>query len=283
MTKIIGLSGKKQSGKTTTANWIIGQQMQAIDMVSWVKIDSLGRLIVPAVVNDELVEGIFDPQSHDPNVQLLLSQMVWPVVKLYSFADILKMSAVAIFGLDPAQVNGTNEEKNSPTKFMWPMFDRFLLENTRNQIKAEGIWDKPMTGRHILQVMGTDIFRNIYGNVWVDACLKNIKDDGPELAIVTDCRFPNEVQGIQAAGGKVIRFLRAPFAGHDEHTSETALDNHTGFDHIFDNRELNILEQNEQTNRLITGWGYNTWEWRTQEETHSVTPHPQDQQGYARG
>ena len=59
MTKIIGLSGKKQSGKSTTANWIMGQQMVSVNMVSWAKINQKGQLVVPAVVNDELTEGIW--------------------------------------------------------------------------------------------------------------------------------------------------------------------------------------------------------------------------------
>jgi hypothetical protein len=158
-------------------------------------------------------------------------------------------------------VNGTDDEKNAPTKFSWSQFNKFLLNETRNEIKAQDAWHKPMTGRHILQVMGTDIFRDIYGDVWVDACLKQIQDEAPELAIVTDCRFPNEVEGIQAAGGKVIRFLRAPFADKDQHKSETALDNHKGFDRVFDNRTSSIIEQNIETNLLLTDWGYNTWEW----------------------
>jgi len=268
MTKILGLSGKKQSGKSTTANWVIGQQMCAVDMVSWIKIDKLGRLIVPAVVDEEVVDGIFDPLSHDPNVQNMLSQYVWPVVKLYSFADILKMSACAIFGLDPEQVNGTDDEKNAPTKFRWEQFDKFLLPQTKHHILSQGsaVWDAPMTGRHILQVMGTDIFRTIYGDVWVAACLKNVQDDGAELAIITDCRFPNEVKGVQDAGGKVVRFLRAPFAEGDQHESETALDDYVGFDHVFDNRELSITEQNEKTNRLLRDWGYDTWEWYVRQD-----------------
>lgn len=261
MTKILGLSGKKQSGKSTTANWIIGQQMLAVDMVSWIKIDEKGRLIVPAVVNDELTEGIFDPLSHDPNVQNMLAQYVWPVCKLYSFADILKMSACAIFGLEPGQVNGTDEEKNRPTNINWADVEKFLLPKTREANRANIGKRMPMTGRHILQVMGTDIFRTIHGDIWVAACLKNVMDDGADLAIVTDCRFPNEVEGIQKAGGKVVRFLRAPFADGDQHESETALDDYVGFDHVFDNRELNITEQNEQTNHLLRDWGYDTWEW----------------------
>lgn len=272
MTKILGLSGKKQSGKSTTANWIIGQQMCSVDMVSWIKIDKKGRLVVPAVVDDEQVEGIFDPLSPQQEVQNLLAHYVWPVVKLYSFADTLKLSAMAIFGLDYEQVNGTNDQKNEPTHLMWRDFERVLLPQTREEHQSDLDTDQPISGRGILQVMGTDIFRSIYGNVWVDACLKNAKEEGSELAIVTDCRFPNEVEGIQKAGGKVIRFLRAPFAGGDQHASETALDTYKGFDHVFDNRELTIEEQNRQTNRLLRDWGYDTWEWHCKEEVLPQSP-----------
>jgi len=261
MTKILGLSGKKQSGKNTTANWIIGQQMCAVDMVSWIKIDERGRLIVPTVVKKELTEGIFDPLSPQPEVQNLLAHYVWPVIKLYSFADILKLSAMAIFGLTHEQVNGTNEQKNESTKFQWKQFKRFILPKTLESMKTVIDWDAYMTSRHILQTMGTDIFRSIYGNVWVDACLKNVKDDGAELAIIIDCRFPNEADGIHAEGGKVLRYLRAPFAGQDEHVSETALDDYDNFDDICDNRELSIKQQNEYTNRLLRKWGYDTWKW----------------------
>jgi len=269
MTKILGLSGKKQSGKTTASNWIIGEQMVSVDMVSYRKISTHGELIVPCVgENGELIEGAFDPTSKDPHIQNLMAQYVWPVCKLYSFADILKMSACAIFGLEYEQVNGTNEQKGAPTKFGWDQFDPFLLDSTRQKIKEEGSWKKPMSGRNILQVMGTDIFRTIYGDVWVDACLKNIEDDGSELAVITDCRFPNEVRGIQNAGGKVIRLLRSPFAGQDEHESETALDDfpHSEYDYVCDNTNMTIGEQNKDVTLKMREWGYDAWKWCTADD-----------------
>ncbi len=256
MTKILGLSGKKASGKTTASNWIIGQQMCSVNMVSWIKINERGQLVVPAVVDNELTEGIFDPLTNNHEAQTLLSQYVWPVVKLYSFADILKLSCMAIFGLKPEQVNGTNDEKNAPTRFTWKMFKSFLSIKTKKEIPS---MDAPVSGRQILQIVGTDIFRKIHGDIWVEACLKQVADERPELAVITDCRFPNEVQGIQRAGGKVIRFTRSPY--QDEHVSETALDNYDGFDYVLDNSEMSIEEQNEAMNRILSEWDYNTWDW----------------------
>lgn len=264
MTKILGLSGKKGSGKTTASNWIIGQQMCAIDMVSWVKIDNNGQLVVPAVVNDELTEGIFDPISPNPDVQAMLSQWIWPVVKLYSFADPLKNMVMSVFGLSYENVNGTNTQKDAPTKYTWDMFNKFLTQKTRQEVKKTGVWDTPMSGRQILQVIGSDIFRRIYNDVWVDACLNQVFIDGPELAVITDCRFPNEVQGIQKAGGKVIRFTRSPYDDDDTHNSETELDDYDGFDFVLDNEHMDILEQNEAMNKVLLDWKFNTWEWSLQ-------------------
>jgi hypothetical protein len=266
--KLLAFSGKKSSGKTTTANWIIGQQMCAIQMVSWIRINAKGQLIIPAVVDGELINGIFDPMSPDPDVQKMLAQYIWPSVKLYSFANTLKLSVMAIFGLSYDQVNGTNDQKNQLTQYKWGQFWPFLNKSTKKMVisKYDNTYQAQssyMSGREILQVFGTDIGRRINENVWGDACLREVQNDQPKLAIVTDCRFPSEVQAIQEAGGKVIRFLRAPFADQDEHSSEQALDNYPleNFDYVFDNRELSVEEQNKLTNELLTEWGYNTWDW----------------------
>ena len=258
MTKILGLSGKKSSGKNTAANWIIGQQMCAIDLVSYVKINAKGQLVVPAMIDGELREGVFDPTSSDPAVRQMLSHYIWPVVKLYSFADVLKMSVCAILGLDERSVNGTNDEKNALTKYEWIDFKQFVTQETKKNVTD---WLAKMSGREILQVVGTDIFRRVDYDVWVNACLRQIEFDKPELAIVTDCRFPNEVNGIQKAGGKVVRFTRAPFADGDQHKSETALDNYDKFDATIDNATMSIEQQNEAVTKLLTEWGFNTWKW----------------------
>ncbi len=258
MTKILGLSGKKSSGKNTAANWIIGQQMCAIDLVSYAKINAKGQLVVPAVIDGELREGVFYPTSSDQEVRKMLAHYIWPVVKLYSFADVLKMSVCAILGLDEKNVNGTNDEKNALTKYEWIDFKQFVTQETKKNVTD---WLAKMSGREILQVVGTDIFRRVDYDVWVNACLRQIEFDKPELAIVTDCRFPNEVVGIQKAGGKVVRFTRAPFADGDQHKSETALDNYDKFDATIDNATMSIEQQNEAVTKLLTEWGFNTWKW----------------------
>jgi hypothetical protein len=116
-----------------------------------------------------------------------------------------------------------------------------------------------MTAREVMQFVGTDIFRNIYSNVWVDATIRKIQEETPELALICDCRFPNEVSGIQDAGGKVIRLTRN--SGSDDcHSSETALDeanyDWSNFDAVIDNAGMSLAEQNKAVYDLLAEWGW---------------------------
>jgi hypothetical protein len=67
--------------------------------------------------------------------------------------------------------------------------------------------------RRLLQVMGTEVGRNIFGqDCWVQALALRLQDDPrpPEeqRTVVTDVRFPNEAAAIRQWGGKVIRVRR---------------------------------------------------------------------------
>jgi len=261
--KILGLSGKRQSGKTTTSNWIIGQQMVSSGLVSYIKIDKLGRLIVPAVMPDgSIVDGIFNPLSKEPEAIALLQEYVWPVVKLYSFADVLKESVSKIFSIPMNQLDGIDEDKNKPTQYTHKQWFPFMSAAQKRAVRESKLIGQPVSGRQILQIFGTEICRKIFHDVWVNACLTKVRSEQPELAIITDVRFPNELDGIKKAGGRVIRFTRAPFAGQDEHESETALDNTppSEYNAVMDNAASTIEEQNERTNKLLLDWEYNTWD-----------------------
>lgn len=103
------------------------------------------------------------------------------------------------------------------------------------QGKTEFIPEWGMTVGELLQRLGTDAIRNgLHQQAWVLACFAGIEPDA--YAIVTDCRFPNEVDAIQARGGIVLRIEGDPLKQHgdgtrdDAHSSETALDGYKGFD-----------------------------------------------------
>lgn len=267
MTKIVAFSGRKQAGKSTAGNFLFGLQMWSIlhpesnePLISEFSIDDKGQLIVPVDFGPDkggIRNGVFNPNSRSPAVQVFLSEFVWPTVKTYSFADNLKAVCSHLFGLTEEQLFGTNEQKNTPTKLIWKDMPSIpTTKKAKDKIVELGFnlsedWtpDSFMTAREVMQYVGTEIFRKMYNNVWVDSTIKNIISDGSEVAIITDCRFPNEVEGVINAEGVVIRLTRAPFAGQDEHYSEVALDKEnfdwTKFSSVIDNAEMDIKTQNE--------------------------------------
>ena len=82
---------------------------------------------------------------------------------------------------------------------------------------------------------------------WADATIRKIQDENLPLAVIADCRFPNEVQAVKNAGGLVIKLNRNLY--NSTHESETALDENrydqSNFDFLIDNTDLDIGEKNE--------------------------------------
>lgn len=121
---------------------------------------------------------------------------------IYNFADPLKDMCQKILGLTHEQCYGTDHQKNELVNCYWD--------------------GKQLSAREVMQIVGTDMFRRLQHNVWADATIRKILDEQLPLALVADCRFPNEVDAIKNAGGMVIKLNRNPF--NSTHTSETALD-----------------------------------------------------------
>ena len=46
-----------------------------------------------------------------------------------------------------------------------------------------------MTAREFMQFFGTDICRNAFQPIWVNACLNKIKREKSQLIIIADVRF----------------------------------------------------------------------------------------------
>ncbi len=210
---IIGISGKKQSGKDTTCKYLVSDLR-------------------------------YLPDSSRINTS-----------KIYSFADSLKRKiCIDILGLTECQCFGTNEQKNSLTNCTWDKLPMEIRENNLIKKNAEDILgDLPtgrMTGRDVMQVVGTDIFRNFFDDrVWVNATFRDIEKEGHDMSLIADVRFPSEVEGILSKGGYIIRLERAPLA--DSHDSETALDNYdwesiSSRASVINNSTMTIDEQNNE-------------------------------------
>ena len=260
MTKVLALSGRKNSGKNTAANFLLGLTLQQIGITTAFKITDKGELWINDIEGDKSARGLLDVSAPSIDMRSFLSSRVDDYIKLYSFADILKQSVcMKILGLSYEQCYGTNDQKNSATNLCWENMPGVFCtskdypdqsDSNVEVFQAKILIHEPgiMSARDVLQYVGTNIFRQILGNVWADACLRNIKNDNSDFAIITDARFPNEVEAVQKAGGKVMRFTRNPYPD-DNHASETILDPENydwdKFDMVVDNANFNIGEQNK--------------------------------------
>jgi hypothetical protein len=146
--------------------------------------------------------------------------------KIYNFADPLKSLCMDILGLEYRQCYGSDEEKNELVNCFWD--------------------NHQLTAREVLQIVGTDMFRTMQKHVWSNATIRRILRDQPTMAIIADCRFPNEVDAIKRVGGIVIKLTRNPY--NSFHASEIALDpeqyDQSNFDLIINNQSLSIQDQN---------------------------------------
>ena len=232
--KVLGISGKKQSGKNTLSNFIHGHILTSKRVIFGFDITDDGKLVVDTDIikgDGSTVRGhvYLDVTSTDLDFAIWAGGNMWPYVKNYAFADPLKDLAVELFEIDEQIVRGGDEYKNKATQYKW--------EDMPVKIKNKSGY---MTGREFLQYFGTEICRSIHPSVWVNRTVKNIDMEQSELAIVTDVRFPEEVEAIKKLGGKVIRLTRNVL--NDNHESESVLDNYTGWDAVIDNQELTIKD-----------------------------------------
>jgi len=72
--------------------------------------------------------------------------------------------------------------------------------------KEETLPSIGMSPRDIWIAVGNSM-RNIYEDVWIDLALKQ-PDDRKAVIIISDLRYPNEVDKIRAAGGIVVKVTR---------------------------------------------------------------------------
>lgn len=258
MTQIIAFAGKKQSGKNTACNFILAMKLSELGICKVSRLTDDGQIEVTDIFGENATgENFFPFKEPYVNVDSLFDNELSHFVKIYALADTLKEMAVKILGLSEEQVFGSDEDKNSKTSLKWEDMPGVI---SPSELKKKGFNKAQaaelgllvhakgkMTAREVLQYVGTDIFRKMNHNVWLDSFVAKVESDGSELALVSDVRFENEVEGIQKRGGFVVGLTRDIYNGKDNHSSEselnTALNN---CDALINNSDITIPEQNEK-------------------------------------
>ena len=153
------------------------------------------------------------------------------------------------------------------------------LTTTKKQLKNyEGLELIKPTIRFLLQFIGTNLFRDqLHPEIWINALMSEyklyketkpfvnltLKDEEYPNWLITDMRFPNEMEAVKKRGGITIRVNRpcdicggsgyhkmsCPVSKSGEHESETILDS-AEFDYVVDN-DSNIESLIEKIRKIL--------------------------------
>lgn len=184
--KLIGINGKIGSGK-----------------------DTVGKII------QHLTSEWADEEFQDTDMLDVRSD--WKIKK---FAGKLKQIASLLTGIDV--------EKFEDQEFKKTLLGREWGTVKHNPLNVIPVFENVqfnhlMSVRELLQKLGTEAMRvGLHENVWVNALFTDFKGD--IHWVVTDMRFPNEMEAIKEKGGITIRVIR-PGTATGTHPSEIALDN----------------------------------------------------------
>ena len=229
-----------------------------------------------------IIQGLTAAKKHNienPSFEWIKKYYINSIWEQKAFAGKLKQTASLLTGI-PVEKFEDQEFKNKELPEEWDKF-AFYRENTRKPLRVYSSKEEAnkdieifkggkveilkMTPRLLLQIIGTECIRDkVHPNAWVNALFADYKyeihrSEVPTRAagfidqhvypnwIITDMRFPNELEAVKSRGGITIRVNR-PYDSLNQdslfslqkqqetnnHPSETALDD-AEFDYTIDN------------------------------------------------
>lgn len=224
--RLIILGGEKQSGKDTSANFIAGTILALAKKIESYKINKGGKL----VANGALINS-------DEELNAIAPGLVYKTVFAYSLKDF----CADHFNIPRNLVYGSDQDKATLTDIEWDNFPgcctnlRLFQKISKISKNAPLFYHPPgkMSIREILQYFGTEVVRKMYSPAWVEATYQRLLRSNAHFGIVSDCRFPNELELASKFDKSLSVYLARPNDG-DSHASERSL-NPLLCDHIIDN------------------------------------------------
>lgn len=254
---ILGIAGAKRSGKDSSAKYIVGTVLKNVDVIEKFEVTDDGRFLVNAAQRNEdgKIEefmGEFDLDRLDDGFIYYLSEKVWPHVRIYHFADMLKFILMNLYGIEYNSLYGTSEEREAESSVPWKELAKILPKS----VKPSKIPDRNVTNRELMQYVA-DVLRVIDDDCFIKSTLQRILTDQTPFSIIADVRTVAEVEAIKAAGGKVIYHTRRP--NEDAHSTENGFADvniHELFDFVMDNRACTMTEKNNIIVNKLREWNW---------------------------
>lgn len=161
-----------------------------------------------------------------------------------SFASHLKDVASLLFGFNRKMLAGETPEDRAIRE----QPDRFWSEKM----------GKDFTPRYALQYLGTNLLRNqLHQNIWVDCLERKIMESDKNI-VITDVRFPNEIDMIKKIGGEIWRVERGElpswFKTVDKIATELYLENYNSL-------QVEISLKNLESLSILNTIHESEWKW----------------------
>lgn len=223
---IIGISGKKQHGKDTAADFILKEFPEFEHKKFAGKLKEMVCLMIGCTM-EELEDPVFK------ETPLGEEWDKWRVDSFY-MPETLDSEVNAFY--DYINYFNTKEEavsfgESEKKKYNVPSKEKVYgmsSDYDYSVVKEE------ITPRKLLQLLGTECGRQIiHPNVWVNSTMADYK--GGDNWVLSDVRFPNEAEAVRKRGGLLFRVNRPSMESTDQHESETALDNYQHWDKVIIN------------------------------------------------
>jgi hypothetical protein len=140
-------------------------------------------------------------------------------------ASPLKQFAIDYCGVPKHLPWGTDQDKNATIGKWGDYFNESIVSSQGKSVLGD------ITVRELLQVLGTNVFRGIHENWWINVLKNRIKSgsfdhefgsENPVIVFITDVRFSNEVEAVNSMGGYSVKIDRDVFG--DGHESEASVD-----------------------------------------------------------
>lgn len=135
------------------------------------------------------------------------------------FADALKEYCAERYNMDRDILYADQHKKDTTlSELLWTDFD----DEVQKRYERSRVDTKFLTYREVLQVVGTDVFREEDGTIWIDKLTEHvntIESELPLTVVITDLRFDNEALWVMENDGHVIRIM-SDLQKTDVHTSE---------------------------------------------------------------
>jgi hypothetical protein len=233
---IIGINGKIGSGKDTVGK-----------IIQYLQCHNTGEITIQDVISNPEHEWWLEEQSK---------------FEIKKFAGKLKEIASLLTGIDVEKFEDQDfKMTNLGPEWARPFYD-----------KESNVHYETITVRKFLQLLGTECMRmGLHVNTWVNALFadyhptsnKSMEDSFKEQFltgrseihyklpnwIITDMRFPNEMEAVELREGVTIKVVR-PGTAVGTHPSEIALDD-AYFDHVISN-DGTIEDLVEKVRQVLT-------------------------------